>query len=202
MSAEADLERLWERVRLDPGFDHLREYDNPLVPGRGDSQSPRAFIVGEAPGAREALQRKPFVGPSGEVLSQLMALAGLSEEDCWITNVVKYRPPGNRTPGVLEVINSQPHLRAEWRIVGKPKVIIPVGATAWQALASGDWTLLSLSSVAGQVLTSGSGSTTTYFCPMFHPAYGMRRGTTVQDLMERHWEQLPQRLVEDYGWAL
>jgi uracil-DNA glycosylase len=192
----AELEALWERIRSDHKFDHLRTNNNPLVPGRGESVRPRAFIVGEAPGAREALQRKPFVGPSGDVLRQLMGLAGLSEEDCWITNVVKYRPPGNRTPGIMEVLDSQAHLRAEWRIVGAPKVIIPVGATAWRAMAGG-WDTLSLSQVAGQVLEHSG----VHFCPMFHPAYGMRKGTSVQDLMERHWEQMPE-LLKEYGWTL
>src|SRR4030065_2806620 len=98
-------------------FSHLAVQHIKYVPGRG-SKSPVAMLIGEAPGASENLHGKPFVGRSGRVLDQLMQIARLRADDVvdvpidvdsgepevgeranvYVTNTVKYRPPGNRTP--------------------------------------------------------------------------------------------------------
>lgn len=67
---------------------------NNAVPGEGNSEA-RILLIGEAPGHHEDTQGKPFVGNSGKFLTELLAKAGLSREDVFITNVVKHRPPGS-----------------------------------------------------------------------------------------------------------
>jgi DNA polymerase len=69
---------------------------SPLVRGDGPLNAP-VLIVGEAPGEQEVKQGRPFVGPSGRLLDELLDERGLPRWMCWVTNVVCYRPPGNRT---------------------------------------------------------------------------------------------------------
>lgn len=105
---------------------------SPLVPGDGPLNAPVMF-VGEAPGEQEVLQLKPFVGPSGKLLDTLLAEVGWQRWACWVTNVVCYRPPGNRKPERFEIHVSRPRLMAEIQGID-PGLIITLGATARQAL--------------------------------------------------------------------
>lgn len=186
-----DLEDLWERIREDSAFDHMRTPGIKLVPGEGPAR-PSIFVVGEAPGAFENTQGRPFVGVSGQVLTQLMALAGISrEKQCWVTNVVKYRPPGNRTPSLFEQLAARPHLLDEWRIVGRPRLILAIGGTAHAAMHP-QYPILNLSPLVCTPWELKDGLTT--IVSMFHPAYGLRGGPKRQEQLERHWEQLPEEL--------
>lgn len=193
MSVSSKLEDLWDDIREDEAWDHLRTDGIRLVPGIG-TYTPKFFVVGEAPGAQENLHGRPFCGPSGNVLLQLMKLAGLyiggKNANTWLTNTVKYRPPGNRTPNIREILQAQPYLRREWAILGRPKIIVAVGAVAWAAL--GPVTLGGISQWAGQVLQLKGDS---FIVPMFHPAFGLRK-PDMQPKMERDWENLPARLKE------
>lgn len=86
-------------------------------------------VIGEAPGDREDKQKEPFVGPSGQLLEKIFKKLELSREDVYITNVVKKRPPGNRTPSMREMELHAPYLYAELAVV-QPKVIVTLGRTA------------------------------------------------------------------------
>jgi len=106
----------------------LHEEASNFVLGAGPMPA-EYMVIGEAPGAREDWMAKPFVGPSGDRLNMLLGLAQLKREDVYVTNVVKHRPPGNRTPKVAEVKACAPALIDE--LVGvRPKVIIAMGGTA------------------------------------------------------------------------
>lgn len=178
----------------------FRELSEVYVPGEGGN--PTALIIGEAPGAQEELHRRPFVGPAGQVLRQLMGLAGLHTinsvgPNCWVTNVVKFRPPRNRKPYWVEVRKARPFLRAEWEAVGKPRVIIPVGGTALQAvtgrpnisiLKHSGWMHAEVSRVDGDPL---------YVWPMIHPSAGLRE-PSLRGLMEKDWEKLAEWLRTDF----
>lgn len=193
LSRAGALEDLWEKIRADPKFDHLRTDGIRLVPGIG-TLSPQYFVVGEAPGAQENLHGRPFCGPSGRVLTQLMDLAGLHIKDeqanTWITNVVKYRPPGNRTPTWDEVAAAQPYLRKEWTILGKPRVIVTVGVTAYYAM--GAPLPGGLSNNAGKPIELPGDR---WLWAMFHPAYGLRQ-QKMRPVMESHWEALGKWIKE------
>jgi len=100
-----------------------------VVFGEGVLDSAIMF-VGEGPGEQEDLQGRPFVGPAGQLLDRMLAAIGLSrEENAMICNIVKCRPPGNRTPSPEEGDKCLPFLRAQVDIV-RPRVIVCLGATA------------------------------------------------------------------------
>ncbi|WP_246167887.1 uracil-DNA glycosylase [Thermosulfurimonas marina] len=102
------------------------------VPGEGPCPS-EIMIVGEAPGREEDLEGRPFVGQAGRLLQKMLQAIGLERTQVYITNVVKCRPPGNRTPESEELRACRPYLARQIRLV-KPKVILALGAVAARSL--------------------------------------------------------------------
>ncbi len=103
-----------------------------FVYGVGDPQADLMFI-GEAPGAEEDRQGKPFVGRAGQLLDRILASVMLKREEVYICNILKCRPPGNRDPQPDEMARCFPHLREQVRLI-KPKLICALGRVAAQAL--------------------------------------------------------------------
>lgn len=99
-----------------------------LVFGVGNPEAELMF-VGEGPGADEDAQGEPFVGRAGQLLNNMISAMGLKREDVYIANVVKCRPPGNRTPEKDECDTCSPFLLRQIEVV-KPKVIVALGAVA------------------------------------------------------------------------
>lgn len=97
------------------------------------SVSARIFLVALGPGAREDREGRMFVGPSGRVLDELLAAAGLERHRVFMSNLVKCRLPGNREPAEREVRTCGRHLAAEFRLVA-PRVIVPLGFIATRAV--------------------------------------------------------------------
>lgn len=110
----------------------LSEKRNKLVFGSGDPAADLMF-VGEAPGADEDRIGDPFVGAAGRLLDKILAAAGISRDEVFITNVVKCRPPRNRDPGVEEIVTCLPNLRRQIEIID-PKIICALGRFAAQTL--------------------------------------------------------------------
>ena len=103
------------------------------VPGEGNAHASLVF-VGEAPGASEDRQGRPFVGRAGGLLTDIIVKGmEIKREDVFICNVLKCRPPGNRTPNPEEVTQCEPYLLRQLEAIG-PKVICALGATAAQTL--------------------------------------------------------------------
>lgn len=102
------------------------------VPGTGN---PRAglMVVGEAPGATEDQQGKPFVGAAGQLLTKILSAIQLTRDDVFITNVLKHRPPLNRNPQPHEVQACSPYLLRQLELV-RPKAILALGTFASQTL--------------------------------------------------------------------
>lgn len=98
----------------------------------GDPSS-KVMFIGEAPGAEEDKQGRPFVGQSGQLLNKMLNAIGLSRSEVYITNVVYWRPPGNRTPDPEEISLCMPFLERHIEIIS-PKVIVLLGATAMRAV--------------------------------------------------------------------
>lgn len=175
------LADVYEAYRSDRAFDHLRTRGIILVPGEGSSQ-PNVFICGEAPGAVENTLGRPFVGASGSILRSLIKdCAELEPADYFITNVVKYRPPNNRTPEWHEVEASRPHLRAEYAALGSPGVLVAVGGVAREALFPG--LTGGVLKHAGQPKELPGGRT---IWPMIHPRWAIGNKQR-QAKLERHW---------------
>jgi DNA polymerase len=116
------------------------------VPGDG-SPDADLMCVGEAPGATEDEQGKPFVGQAGQLLTKILAAIDLKREDVFIANVLKHRPPGNRNPLPDEVIACSPYLVRQIELV-RPKVILALGTFAAQTLLE---TKLTIGKLRGQV---------------------------------------------------
>jgi uracil-DNA glycosylase family 4 len=108
----------------------LKETATQPVFGDGPSDA-RIVIIGEAPGANEDKTGVPFIGRAGQILESFLSEAGLSRQDIYITNTVKYRPPKNREPKPEEKSACLPWLSAELAIIN-PHVVITLGQHALQ----------------------------------------------------------------------
>src|SRR5215218_1026078 len=165
------LDALAEEIRTHSGcgFEICAAATN-IVPGEG-SHTADVMLVGEAPGASEDKQGRPFVGRAGKLLDELLGEAGLARDDVFITNVVKARPPGNRDPKADEVAHYMPWLERQLALI-RPRVVIPLGRHALAHFAPGQ----KISEVHG-TLISGEGR---MVVPWLHPAAALHR----QDLRE------------------
>jgi DNA polymerase len=106
----------------------LHKGRNKIVFADGDANA-RLMFVGEGPGADEDAQGLPFVGRAGQLLNNMIAAMGLKREEVYIANVVKCRPPQNRTPEPDEANTCSPFLFRQIDVV-RPEVIVALGATA------------------------------------------------------------------------
>jgi DNA polymerase len=169
------LEELREEIRDHGGCGfEVCETATQLVPGEGSPDAPVMFI-GEAPGASEDKQGRPFVGRAGKLLDELLAEAGLERGDVYITNVVKARPPGNRDPKPAEVAHHMPWLEAELAVVA-PRLVVPLGRHALGHFLA----KVKISDVHGETVEAGG---RTLF-PMFHPSAALHRQALREVLFE------------------
>jgi uracil-DNA glycosylase len=100
------------------------------LPAFGAPAGPvRLAIVGEAPGAQEDATGHPFVGKAGQLLDQLLTDAGMARAEVAVLNVVKCRPPGNRTPKTAEVTRCRPYLHRQLDVL-RPRLVVALGLTA------------------------------------------------------------------------
>ena len=99
-----------------------------IVPGEGNPFAELMF-VGEGPGQEEDRQGRPFVGPSGELLTKMIHAIGMERSECYIANIVKCRPPGNRNPSPEEAEACIGFLRQQTALI-RPKVIVLLGRVA------------------------------------------------------------------------
>lgn len=110
----------------------LHESRTNFVFGVGDPNAD-VMVVGEGPGAEEDAQGEPFVGRAGKLLNEILKAINFKREEVYIANVVKSRPPGNRTPTAEEMEACVPYLKKQIDLI-KPKLILCLGLTAAQGL--------------------------------------------------------------------
>jgi DNA polymerase len=143
---------------------------NSTVFGYGNPKA-EVMIIGEAPGADEDRIGEPFVGRSGHLLDKILQAVGLNRDDCYITNVLPWRPPGNRTPTDSEVAVCLPFLQRQIELVD-PKIILLLGGSAAKALLN---TGESISQLRGRVVEYVSVSGKIFpTLSSYHPAYLLR----------------------------
>lgn len=121
----------WEQVQGDIAACQkcaLCEGRTHVVPGEGNIHAD-IMLVGEGPGREEDRQGRPFVGPAGQLLDRMLQAIDIKRGEVYIANVVKCRPPQNRTPAEEEALCCLPYLRAQVALV-HPKIIVCLGATA------------------------------------------------------------------------
>jgi DNA polymerase len=159
------LEALHDEIRNHRGCGfEICEAATNIVPGEG-SATAAVMLVGEAPGAREDEQGRPFVGRAGRLLDELLEDAGLVRADVFITNVVKARPPGNRDPRPAEVAHHLPWLERQLALIA-PSVVIPLGRHALAHFAPGR----KITEVHGELLAGSERR----LVPWLHPAAALR----------------------------
>jgi len=120
---ELTLDLLKAKLTVWKGCD-LAKTANAVL-GEGNPNA-KVIFIGEAPGQKEDELRRPFVGAAGQFLNELLASIGLTREDVYISNVVKFRPPGNRDPEPIEKEQCMPWLMLEIALI-KPRVIVTLG---------------------------------------------------------------------------
>jgi uracil-DNA glycosylase len=147
------------------------------VPGQG-CLSPDILFVGEAPGEDEDRQGLAFVGAAGQLLTRMIEAMGYTREQVFIANVLKCRPPDNRTPMPDEMEACAPYLRAQIRLL-KPKVIVTLGAVATKGLLG---LTTGITRLRGKWLSFDG----IQVMPTFHPAYLLRMPSAKRDA----WEDL------------
>lgn len=153
------LDQLREELKAWKGC-ALHKSAKPVL-GEGNPHAEIMFI-GEAPGQKEDELGRPFVGPAGQLLDELLAQIGLKREDVYISNVVKYRPPGNRDPTPEEKEQCMPWLKKEIAII-RPRVICPLGRHAIGHF----FPTLSITAAHGKAFTLKDSVT---IFPIYHPA--------------------------------
>lgn len=148
-----------------------------LVMGDGNIDADIVFI-GEAPGRKEDETGLPFVGASGKFLDEMLAAAGLSRSDVYITNIVKYRPPQNRDPSREEKAAFSPYLEKQLEII-KPKVVVTLGRHSMEYFLPD--AIIGEMHGQPQRLAFGNGFITVI--PLYHPAAALYNGALRQTLM-------------------
>lgn len=163
-----------------------------LVFGDGNPDAELVFI-GEAPGETEDKTGLPFVGPAGEKLNEMIQAMGLRREDVYIANVLKSRPPNNRTPLAPEIDRCGPYLLAQLAII-RPKAIVTLGGPATKLLLASELGITRLRGVPATVrLGVAEGEPFEVpVMPTFHPAYLLRNYTV--DTRRQVWSDLKQAL--------
>ena len=155
------------------------------VPGEG-SLTPKVMFIGEGPGFHEDKQGRPFVGPAGQFLDQLLASVGMKREDVYITNVVKCRPPNNRDPLPGEVEACRGYLDAQIEFL-KPKVIVTLGRHSLASFFQKE----PISKARGKPRL-WNGITV---LPMYHPAAALHQ-QSLRSIIESDFKELPAVLKE------
>jgi len=144
------------------------------VPGEGPSNAD-IMLVGEGPGFNEDKQGRPFVGPAGRFLEELLGVAGLTRSDVFITNVVKHRPPNNRDPLPDELLACRPYLERQIEVID-PRVIVTLGRFSLGTFFPGSM----ISKMHGQIQEKAG----RYFFPMYHPAAALHQDRLRQTLLD------------------
>ena len=161
------------------------------VPGEG-SPLARIFFIGEAPGADEDALGRPFVGRAGQLLDKIIKAMGFERADVFIGNILKCRPPENRSPKAEEIINCLPFLQRQIEVIN-PDIIIALGAYSAQALLE---TTKPIGQLRGQFFDyyPGLGRKPIKLMATFHPAYLLRNYSP--DNRRKVWEDMKKVLVE------
>jgi len=161
------------------------------VPGEGHPDA-RIMFIGEAPGADEDAQGRPFVGRAGQLLDKIITACGLKRSDVFIGNILKCRPPENRDPRAEEIISCLPYLQKQIEII-EPEIIVALGAHAAKTLLN---TTKSIGQLRGQFheYYAGIGRPPIKMMATYHTAYLLRSYTP--ENRRRVWEDMKKVLAE------
>jgi len=162
---ERTLDALREKLTAWQGCDLAKDAKPVLGEGSPDAE---ILFIGEAPGAKEDAESRPFVGSAGHFLDELIESIGLKREDVYISNIVKYRPPNNRDPTPEEKAKCMPWLMLEIAII-RPRIIVPLGRHSLGHFFPD----ITISDAHGKAFPLTEDIT---IFPMYHPAAALHNG--------------------------
>jgi DNA polymerase len=180
---------IYNRYKVDPAFQKLRDFGSQFVPGFGNHNSPHVLLIGEAPGVMEDIQGRPFVGRAGEKLNEFLREARI--DNYYKTNLLKYRPPDNRNPNHEEIAASVNYLLQEIEEIN-PIVVAPLGRFAMKVLLP---TQESITKASGKVFESR-------WCrapvvPIIHPGRVLRPGSDSSSIIIRASFQKVREIIDN-----
>jgi DNA polymerase len=178
---ESELENLYQRLESAASKKSLplAEAATDIVPGEGPATAEVIFI-GEAPGAQEAVDRRPFVGRSGKLFRKVLEEeSGIQPSQVYISNIVKVRPPDNRDPNIEELEAYKEYLDEEIKILA-PKLIVTLGRFSMAKFLPS----VKISQVHGRLHKVQYEGSTYYILPMYHPAAALRATKTKNAFIE------------------
>ena len=177
------LDQIATQIAKDNVTPDLAKTATQLVFGVGNPDAD-IVLIGEAPGKNEDLQGEPFVGAAGKFLDEMLASADMKRSNIYITNIIKYRPPGNRDPLPEEKAAFEPYLQEQLEIIS-PLLVVPLGRHSMESFLPG----LRISQVHGQPKRKQS----VVYLPLYHPAAALYIGSLRETLLE-DFAKVPQIL--------
>lgn len=190
VAAEA-LEKIKQEL-LDTLECPLRDAATNLVFGKGNPEA-KILFIGEAPGEQEDLQGIPFVGRAGKELDKLLQTIGLTLEDTYIANILKYRPPKNRDPAPEEIARHTPYLVKQIRAIN-PRVIITLGNFSTKFVLArfsveGMEKILGVGALHGKAQKLNVDGQDFLVVPMYHPAAMLYR-PQLREVIEKDFKSV------------
>jgi uracil-DNA glycosylase family 4 len=171
----AELAKVAAAMEADNVTPELRATATQIVPGAGNPDA-QVLFIGEAPGANEDRLGIPFVGAAGKFFDTMLAGIGLQRDDIFITNILKYRPPGNRDPLPQEITASIPYLKRQIAII-EPQLVAFLGRHSMSVFLPE----LKISQAHGKPVRKDG----QVYLPLYHPAAGLynpgMRDALIQD---------------------
>ena len=129
------------------------------------------MLIGEAPGNQEDIEGKPFVGKSGQLLDKILETININRTNCYISNIIPWRPPGNRNPTAEEISMCLPFIKKHIELIN-PKVLLLVGSISSKSILNKN---LGITKLRGEWHIYKDGEIEIPALPIFHPAYLLRR---------------------------
>ena len=163
------LERLKKKI-FDVKNCDLKNNATNMVFSDGNPKS-NIMLIGEAPGSNEDQEGLPFVGRAGALLDKMLSAINLDRKKVYISNIINYRPPGNRRPTDEEIKRYLPFITKHIEIIN-PKILVLLGSTAMSALIGNE---VVISKMRGKWIEKKFGSCKTSVIITFHPAFLMRQ---------------------------
>jgi DNA polymerase len=168
------------KADLEKDYQHLPlvEKTIDLIHGEGNEHA-SIMLIGEAPGYYETVQRRPFVGRSGQLLRKVLADSDLPANQVYISNIIKVRPPDNRDPLPSEILAFKPYLDAEINLI-KPKLIVTLGRFSMTKFLPD----VKVSQVHGRLHKIKWNNQNLFILPMYHPAAALRATKIKESFIE------------------
>ncbi len=173
------LSELYENIRCCDRCEIARSRVR-VVPGEG-AEDAEIMFIGEAPGFHEDQQGRPFVGPAGKFLDELLVSINLNRKQVYIANVIKCRPPANRDPLPQEILNCRQWLNKQIEII-RPKVIVTLGRYSMAMF----FPQKSISKIHGTAEKRDG----VLYVAMYHPAAALHQGN-LKDVIKTDFLKLP-----------